>query len=81
MPTAYLPGFWRDVRAVPAGRGRHDSRAQHDLLRREPIGTALLILVAYLVCGAIAVLVLHRQRAPSGMEAEAEASIAATAVV
>ena len=43
---------------------------------------SLIILAAYLVIGALAVLALHHRRAPSRTEAEgAEASVAATAVV
>jgi hypothetical protein len=45
------------------------------------VATSLIVLAAYLVVGAIAVLVIHQRRPPSGAEAEAEASIAATAVV
>ena len=36
VPAAYLPGSLADVRPVPAGRRRHDRRAEHDLLRRQP---------------------------------------------
>ena len=81
VPSAYLPTLWRAIGPyLPAGAGTTAVR-NTIYFGGNHIGTALLILAAYLVCGAIGVLLLHRQRAPSGMEAEAEASIAATAVV
>ena len=81
MPSAYLPTLWRTIGPyLPAGAGTTAVR-NTIYFGGNHIGPALLILAAYLVCGAIAVLLLHRRRTPSGMEAEAGASIAATAVV
>ena len=82
MPTAYLPTIWRTIGPyLPAGAGTTTVR---NTIYFDGNGTttSLIILAAYLIVGALAVLALHHRRTPVRTEAEAaEASIAATAVV
>jgi hypothetical protein len=81
VPTSYLPTLWRTIGPyLPAGAGTTVVRntIYFDGNRMAP---SLIILAAYLLIGALAVLLLHQGRAPTGTEAEAEASVAATAVV
>jgi hypothetical protein len=81
VPAAYLPTLWRTIGPyLPAGAGTTVVRntIYFDGNRTAP---SLVILAAYLLLGALAVLLFHQRRAPTSTEAEAEASIAATAVV
>ncbi len=81
VPAAYLPGFWRLLGPyLPAGAGTTAVR-NTIYFDGNKIATSLIILAAYLVVGAIAVLLIRQRRPPSGTEAEVEGSIAATAVV
>ena len=83
MPTSFLPGFWRTFGPyLPAGAGTTVVR-NTIYFGGNAITRSLLILVAYLVVGAAAVIVVRRRgRAPATTaEAEAEASAAATVVV
>jgi hypothetical protein len=81
VPAAYLPTLWRTIGPyLPAGAGTTVVR-NTIYFDGNRITTPLIVLGAYLVVGAIAVLLLHQRRAPSSTEAEAEASIAATAVI
>ena len=83
LPTSYLPGFWRTFGPyLPAGAGTTVVR-NTIYFGGNAITRSLLILVAYLVVGAAAVIVVRRRgRAPATTaEAEAEASAAATVVV
>ena len=81
VPAAYLPSIWRILGPyLPAGAGTTAVR-NTIYFEGNRIATSLIVLAAYLVAGAIAVLLLRQRRPPSGAEAEAEASIAATAVV
>jgi hypothetical protein len=81
VPSAYLPTIWRTIGPyLPAGAGTTTVRNTIYFGGNE-ITTPLIILAAYLVVGALAALALHQRRTPSTTEAEAEASIAATAVV
>jgi hypothetical protein len=82
VPAAYLPTLWRTIGPyLPAGAGTTAVR-NTIYFDGNRIGPSLIILAAYLVVGALAVLVLHSRRAPTGAGTEAEASsAAATAVV
>ena len=73
--------FWRTIGPyLPAGAGTTVVR-NTIYFDGNRITTSLLVLAAYLVVGAVAVLLIPQRRPPSSAEAEAEASIAATAVV
>ena len=80
IPLAYLPGLWRTFGPyLPAGAG---TTAVRNTLYFDAnaIAKPLLILVGYLVAGALVVIVVRRRQA-SGTTAEAEASTAAAAIV
>lgn len=80
VPASYLPTLWRTIGPyLPAGAGTTAVR-NTIYFGANRVALSLLILAAYLVIGALAVLVLHRRSAPTGTEAEAS-SAAATAVV
>ena len=81
VPASYLPTLWRTIGPyLPAGAGTTVVR-NTIYFDGNRIAPSLVILGAYLVVGALAVLLLHRRRAPTRTDAEAEASVAATAVV
>jgi hypothetical protein len=81
VPASYLPTLWRTIGPyLPAGAGTTTVR-NTIYFDGNRITTSLIILAAYLIVGALAVLLLPQRRSPSGAEAEAEASVAATAVV
>ena len=81
VPSAFLPGFWRTIGPyLPAGSG-------YDLVRNtvyfgaNEIGLALLVLAAYLVLGALIVMVRQRAAASSETDAEAAAAVGSAVVV
>ncbi len=81
VPTAYLPGLWRVLGPyLPAGAGTTAVRntIYFDGTRT---ATSLIILGAYLVVGAVTVMLVRRRRVPRTEEAEIEASAAAAAIV
>jgi hypothetical protein len=81
VPTPYLPGFWRTFGPyLPAGAGTTVVRntVYFDANR---IVVPLLVLSAYLVAGALTVIVIRRRRTTGTAAAEAEASAAAATVV
>jgi len=81
VPTTYLPTLWRTIGPyLPAGAGTTVVR-NTIYFDGNRIAPSLIILAAYLLVGAVAVLLFHRQRAATGTGAEAEASVAATAIV
>ncbi len=81
VPSAYLPSIWRILGPyLPAGAGTTAVR-NTIYFDGNKVATSLIILAAYLIVGATVVLLLRQRTPPSGAEAEAEASIAATAVV
>ena len=83
VPTAYLPGIWRILGPyLPAGAGTTAVR-NTIYFDGNGIATSLIVLAAYLLVGAVAVIVIRQRRQPSGAEAEVEveASAAAAAVV
>ena len=82
VPASYLPTLWRTIGPyLPAGAGTTVVR-NTIYFDGNRIARSLIILAGYLVVGALAVLLLHSRRAPTGTDAEAEASsAAATAVV
>jgi hypothetical protein len=81
VPASYLPTLWRTIGPyLPAGAGTTVVR-NTIYFDGNRIAPSLIILAAYLLIGALVVLLFHQRRAPTGTEAEAEASVAATAVV
>jgi hypothetical protein len=81
VPASYLPTLWRTIGPyLPAGAGTTVVR-NTIYFDGNRIAPSLIILAAYLLSGALAVYLLHQRRAPTDTEAEAEASVAATAVV
>ena len=82
VPSAYLPTFWRTFGPyLPAGAGTTLVR-NTIYFDGNAIAKPILILVGYLVAGAMVVIVLRRRRGRSDLaEAEAEASLAAGTVV
>jgi hypothetical protein len=81
VPAAYLPGIWRIFGPyLPAGAGTTAVR-NTIYFGGNGIATSLVVLAAYLVVGAVAVILIRQRRPPSGTEAEVEASAAAAAVV
>jgi len=81
VPASYLPTLWRTIGPyLPAGAGTTVVR-NTIYFDGNRIAPSLIILAAYFLIGALAVFLLHHRRAPTGTEAEAEASVAATAVV
>ena len=81
VPAAYLPTLWRTIGPyLPAGAGTTAVR-NTIYFDGNRVAPSLIILAAYLVIGALVVFLLHQRRAPTGTDAEAEASVAATVVV
>ena len=81
VPSAYLPGFWRTFGPyLPAGAGTTVVR-NTVYFDGNRITRSLVVLAAYLVVGALAVIVLRQRRSPSGATAEAEAAAATAAIV
>ena len=81
VPTAYLPGIWRIFGPyLPAGAGTTAVR-NTIYFDGNGVATSLIVLAAYLVVGAVAVILIRERRPPSGAQAEVEASAAAAAVV
>ena len=81
VPSPFLPGFWRTLGPyLPAGAGTTVVR-NTIYFGGNDIARSLIILAAYLVAGALAVIALRRRRPPSSAMAEAEASAAAAAIV
>jgi len=81
VPSPYLPDLWRVLGPyLPAGAG---TTAVRNTIYFDGNGIArsLLVLAGYLVVGAAAVVVIRRRRSPTAVEAEVEASAAATVVV
>jgi hypothetical protein len=81
VPRAFLPGFWRVVGPyLPAGAGT-DAVRNTLYFGGNALARPLIVLAAYLIVGAIAVIVLRDRRAVSSNSVEAEAAAAAAAVV
>jgi hypothetical protein len=81
VPAPYLPALWRVLGPyLPAGAGTTAVR-NTIYFDGNRIATPLLVLTAYLVVGAAAVILIRQRQPPSAEEAEAEASAAATAIV
>jgi hypothetical protein len=79
LPSAFLPGFWRAFGPyLPAGAG---TTAVRNTLYfgGNAITRALVVLVAYLVVGAIVVATTRQRRPPSVSDVEAEGAAAAAA--
>jgi hypothetical protein len=80
VPSAFLPGFWRTFGPyLPAGAG---TTAVRNTIYFDGNGVTrpLIILAAYLVAGAVTVILVRRRRT-SGITSDAEASAAAATVV
>ena len=81
VPAPYLPGLWRIVGPyLPAGAGTTAVR-NTIYFDGNRIASSLLVLAAYLVVGAAAVILIRQRQAASVEEAEAEASAAGVVVV
>jgi hypothetical protein len=81
VPAAYLPTLWRVLGPyLPAGAGTTTVR-NTIYFDGNKIATSLIVLAAYLIVGAIVVMLVRQRQLPSAEEAEAEASIAATVIV
>ena len=81
VPSPFLPGFWRTFGPyLPAGAGTTAVR-NTIYFGGNDIAKSLIILAAYLVAGALAVLAVRRRKPPSDAMAEAEAAGAAAAIV
>ena len=81
VPSPYLPGIWRILGPyLPAGAGTTAVR-NTIYFDHNRITTSLLVLAAYLVVGAAAVIVIRQRHRPSPEEAEAESAVAAAALV
>ena len=81
VPNPYLPGIWRTFGPyLPAGAGTTSVR-NTIYFDGNDVAMSLIVLAAYLVAGAVAVILIRQRRPPSGAEAEVEASAAAAAVV
>jgi hypothetical protein len=81
VPLSFLPGFWRTFGPyLPAGAA---TTAIRNTLYFDgnAIGKALLVLVAYLVVGAIVTLSARRRMQATEGQAEAEAAAAAAVTV
>jgi hypothetical protein len=81
VPSPLLPTFWRVFGPyLPAGAGT--TAVRNTIYFDGNANTrSLLVLAAYLVVGAVAVLAIRARRPTSGAAAEAEAAAAAAAVV
>ena len=81
LPSALLPGFWRTLGPyLPAGAGTTVVR-NTIYFDGNDITKSLLILVAYLVVGAVVVTAIRKRQSTNNAMAEAEASAAAAAAV
>jgi hypothetical protein len=82
VPSPFLPGFWRTFGPyLPAGAGTTLVR-NTVYFGGNAIGLALIVLVGYLVAGALVVAAVRKRTTlPSQAAAEAEASAAAAAAV
>jgi hypothetical protein len=82
VPSAFLPGFWRTFGPyLPAGAGTTLVR-NTVYFDGNAIGRSVVVLVAYLVAGALVVTAVRKRSAASTQgAAEAEASAAAAAAV
>ena len=81
VPRAFLPTFWRVVGPyLSAGAGTNAVRNTL-YFSANGIARSLIVLAAYLVVGALAVIALRERRASSGGEAEVEAAAAGAAVI
>jgi hypothetical protein len=81
VPSSFLPGFWRTFGPyLPAGAGTTVVRNTL-YFDGNDITSSLLILAAYLVAGALAVIAVRKRRPTNSALAEAEASAAAASVV
>ena len=81
VPTAFLPWFWRTFGPyLPAGAGTTVVR-NTIYFGANNIARSLLILAAYLVVGALAVIAIRKQKSESTGVAEAEASAAAAGAI
>ena len=81
VPSAFLPEFWRVIGPyLPAGAGTTVVRNTVYFGGNE-IGLALVILVAYLVVGALVVVAIRRRVSAAPSEAEVEAAAAVGTVV
>ncbi len=81
VPAPYLPGIWRVFGPyLPAGAGTTAVR-NTIYFGGNRIATPLIILAAYLVVGAVVVILKRQGRPPSPEEAEAEASAAVGVIV
>jgi hypothetical protein len=79
VPSPFLPGFWRTFGPyLPAGAGTTAVR-NTIYFDGNGITRALLVLFAYLVVGAIALLTVRRRNAPDASDVEAETAAAAAA--
>ena len=81
VPAPYLPGIWRILGPyLPAGAGTTTVR-NTIYFDGNRITTSLLVLAAYLVVGAAAVILIRQRHRPSAEEVEAESAAAVGAVV
>jgi hypothetical protein len=81
VPLSFLPALWRTFGPyLPAGAGTTAVR-NTIYFDGKDITASVLILVAYLVTGGVAVIAIRKRRSSSGALAEAEASAAVAAVV
>ena len=81
VPTAFLPWFWRTFGPyLPAGAGTTVVR-NTIYFSANDIARSLLILAAYLVVGALAVIAIRNEKSESTGVAEAEASAAAAGAI
>jgi hypothetical protein len=79
VPSAFLPGVWRTFGPyLPAGAGTTAVR-NTIYFDGNGITRALVVLVAYLVAGAIALVTVRRRNAPDASDVEAETAAAAAA--
>jgi len=79
VPAAFLPGFWRTFGPfLPAGAG---TTAIRNTIYFEGNGSAraVLVLIAYLLVGAIVLATSRQRHPPSAFDGEAEAATAASA--
>jgi uncharacterized protein DUF3533 len=79
VPASFLPGFWRTIGPyLPAGAGTTAVR-NTIYFDGNAIAKALIVLMAYLLVGAVVTVTARRQPPPSAQDAEAEAEAAAAA--
>ena len=79
VPSAYLPGFWRTFGPyLPAGAGTTAVR-NTIYFDGNGITRSLIVLAAYLVVGAVAVIVIRQRRSVGDAEGELEAAAGAAA--